>query len=112
VILKETDEPSGVTFDSGGGGELRRIVSVVWVVALIATIVVASALPAFAERPTPPDVAYPNMGYCAPTLGQIQVRDDVNRLIKGGIGGYDNPGEIYSARAQSHDDYDCRPRQQ
>ncbi len=91
---------------------MRRVVLILWVVALMATVVVADALPAFAERPTPPDVAYPNMGYCAPILGQNQVRDDVNKLIKAGIGGYENPGEIYSARAQSHNDYDCRPRQQ
>ena len=91
---------------------MRRIVSTISVAVFVATIVVASAFPAFAQRPTPPAAPYPNMGYCAPILGQNQVRDDVNKLIKAGIGGFANPGEIYSARAQSREDYDCRPRQQ
>ncbi len=91
---------------------LRRIVSILWVAALMATLVAAGAFPAYAERPIPPAAPYPNMGYCAPILGQNQVRDDVNKLITEGVGGYDNPGEIYSVRARSHSDYDCRPRSQ
>jgi len=85
----------------------------VWMAALMATIVVASAFPAFAERPTPPAAPYPNMGYCAPILGQLQVRDDINRAINSGkIPGLDNAGDLYSLRARDYEDYLCLRRDQ
>ncbi|CAA9404754.1 MAG: hypothetical protein AVDCRST_MAG03-1459 [uncultured Rubrobacteraceae bacterium] len=45
-----------------------------------------------------------NMGECSAYLGERRVRDDVNRLIKGGaIPGVENPGQVYSVRAQQEE---------
>ncbi len=45
-----------------------------------------------------------NMGECSAYLGERQVRDDVNRLIKdGAIPGVENPGQVYSVRAQQEE---------
>ena len=45
-----------------------------------------------------------NMGECSSYLGTRQVRDDVNRLIKdGAIPGVENPGQVYSVRAQQEE---------
>ena len=42
------------------------------------------------------------MGICSAFLGGMQVRDDVNLLIReyGGFLGIDSPGELYRVRAQ------------
>ena len=46
-----------------------------------------------------------NMGLCSAYLGQMQVRDDVNRIINdiGVLYGIDNPGELYKIRAQQRE---------
>ena len=45
-----------------------------------------------------------NMGECSAYLGERRVRDDVNRLIKDGdIPGVENPGQVYSVRAQQEE---------
>jgi len=43
-----------------------------------------------------------NMGICSAFLGGMQVRDDVNLLIReyGGFLGIDSPGELYRVRAR------------
>ena len=43
-----------------------------------------------------------NMGECSAYLGGMQVRDDVNQIIRqhGDILGIDNPGQIFHVRAQ------------
>lgn len=43
-----------------------------------------------------------NMGECSAYLGSMQVRDDVNRLIReyGDALGVSSPGELYRVRAQ------------
>ena len=51
-----------------------------------------------------------NMGECSAFLGTMGVRDDVNRLIKdGAIPGVENPGQVYSVRAQQEE---SKPPQQ
>ncbi len=51
-----------------------------------------------------------NMGECSAYLGTLQVRDDVNRLIlAGAIPGVENPGQVYSVRAQQEE---SKPPQQ
>ena len=58
-----------------------------------------------------------NMGLCSSYLGQLQVRDDVNALIRefGGVLGISSPGELYSVRAKQHENgpaaQECSPRQ-
>ena len=84
----------------------------------ICAAVVCSALfavaagPAFgAPNPPPADpgttvyeAGGSNMGECSAYLGDRQVRDDVNRLIKdGAIPGVENPGQVYSVRAQQEE---------
>jgi len=80
------------------------------VVALTATIIVAGAFPALAEPSSEPP-GPTNMGICSSFLGHLQVRDDVNKLINAGVGGYDNPGELYKDRARDRSDKECLPRQ-
>ena len=43
-----------------------------------------------------------NMGICSSFLGGMQVRDDVNQIIKdfGGVLGIGSPGELYRVRAR------------
>jgi hypothetical protein len=44
------------------------------------------------------------MGECSAYLGTMGVRDDVNRLIlAGAIPGVENPGQVYSVRAQQEE---------
>ncbi len=102
---------------------MRRIVLVLWLV-FMAAVMVASAFPAFAEPPSDPsqkvlDNGASNLGVCSSFLGGLQVRDDVNHLVK--AQGYDDPGELYKVRAQEHpgkEGYpnrptpkeECRPR--
>ena len=88
---------------------MKRIVSIVWVAALIATIIVTGAFPALAAPPAEPP-GPSNMGICSSFLGHLQVRDDVNKLINAGVGGYDNPGVLYSVRAQDRSDQECLQR--
>ena len=58
-----------------------------------------------------------NMGLCSSYLGHLQVRDDVNALIRdfGGVLGISSPGELYSVRAKQHEngpaEQECSPRQ-
>jgi hypothetical protein len=58
-----------------------------------------------------------NMGLCSSYLGHLQVRDDVNALIRefGGQLGIASPGELYSVRAHQHEngpaEQECSPRQ-
>ena len=42
------------------------------------------------------------MGICSSFLGGMQVRDDVNQIIKdfGGVLGIQSPGELYRVRAR------------
>lgn len=67
----------------------------------------AFALPASAFAHTDPgtkvwQVGGSNMGECSAYLGGMQVRDDVNRIIRehGDLLGIRNPGEIFHVRAQ------------
>ena len=70
-----------------------------------------SAAPAFGASASPPDPATTvweaggsNMGECSAYLGTMGVRDDVNRLIlAGAIPGVENPGQVYSVRAQQEE---------
>ncbi len=86
---------------------MRRIIMVVAVAALMAAMM-ASAFPVLAEPP----LHASNMGVCSSFLGQQQVRDDVNHLVK--AKGYENPGEIYKVRARQHEnlppEQECLPR--
>ena len=80
----------------------------------ISVAVVCSALlavaagPAFgaADPPDPATTVYEaggsNLGECSAFLGTLQLRDDVNRIIRlnGDQLGIDNPGQIYHVRAQ------------
>jgi hypothetical protein len=58
-----------------------------------------------------------NMGLCSSYLGHLQVRDDVNALIRefGDQLGIASPGELYSVRAHQHEngpaEQECSPRQ-
>ncbi len=90
---------------------MRRVVAILGVTAIMATIVVAGAFPAFAEPPAePPNPS--NLGFCSSFLGPLQLRDDVNKLIKAGVGGYDNPGQLYKDRARDPLDRECLRRPQ
>ena len=57
------------------------------------------------------------MGLCSSYLGQAQVRDDVNALIRefGDQLGISSPGDLYSVRAHQHEngpaEQECSPRQ-
>ncbi len=75
------------------------------VTAVTAAALLASTAPALAQ--TNPaqrvrEVGGSNMGECSAYLGGMQVRDDVNRIIRqyGDLLGIENPGEIYHVRAQ------------
>ncbi|MDQ3822080.1 MAG: hypothetical protein M3321_02430 [Actinomycetota bacterium] len=58
-----------------------------------------------------------NMGLCSSYLGHLQVRDDVNAIIRelGDRLGIASPGELYSVRARQHEngpaEQECSPRQ-
>ena len=57
-----------------------------------------------------------NMGECSAYLGTMGVRDVPNRAIREGkIPGVENPGQIYSVRAQQEESkppqQECLPRQ-
>jgi hypothetical protein len=57
-----------------------------------------------------------NMGLCSSYLGQLQVRDDVNAIIRqfGDQLGIGSPGELYRVRAKQHvngpAEQECSPR--
>ncbi len=84
---------------------MRRIIFVFWA-ALMTTMVMASAFPAFAEPPSDPsqkvlENGASNLGVCSSFLGRQRtedgknVRADVNKTINSGaIPGVDNPGEL------------------
>ncbi len=98
---------------------MRRIVSILWVAVLTAAIVLAGAFPAFAEPPRDPaDILRENdasnLGICSVELGRQGVRDDVAGIFvdlsKAGV--LDNPGALYSVRAQERGgDEKCEQRQ-
>ena len=83
---------------------LTRISAAVVCSALLAV----AASPAFgaADSPDPATTVYEaggsNLGECSAFLGTLQLRDDVNRIIRlnGDQLGIDNPGQIYHVRAQ------------
>jgi hypothetical protein len=84
---------------------LARISAAVACSALLAL----SAAPAFGAPASPPDPATTvyeagggNLGECSAFLGTLQLRDDVNRIIRlhGDQLGIENPGQIYHVRAQ------------
>lgn len=57
-----------------------------------------------------------NMGLCSSYLGQMQVRDDVNRILNQDpeLFGVGNAGELYRVRAQQRElgtaEEECLPR--
>ena len=57
-----------------------------------------------------------NMGLCSSYLGQLQVRDDVNAIIRefGSQFGIASPGALYRVRAHQHEngpaEQECSPR--
>jgi hypothetical protein len=75
---------------------------------VLATSLIAVAPTAASQNPgdTPARGEASNMGLCSAFLGQLQARDDVNRILKerGGLLGIDSPGELYRIRAQEHPD--------
>jgi hypothetical protein len=86
---------------------LRAILRICAAVACSALLAV-SAGPAFGAPVDPATTVWEaggsNMGECSAYLGDRQVRDDVNRLIKdGAIPGVENPGRVYSVRAQQEE---------
>ena len=79
----------------------------------LAALFAVTAGPAFGAPNAPPpadpgttvyEAGGSNMGECSAYLGTRQVRDDVNRLIlAGAIPGVENPGQVYSVRAQQEE---------
>ena len=93
---------------------MRGIVLVLWMTALVVSMVVVSAFPTLAAPP----LSASNMGVCSSFLGQQKTKDndnvraEVNHLVKDI--GIENPGELYKVRAQQHNnrppEEECLPR--
>lgn len=71
----------------------------------VAVALGASPIPAFAHADPSTTVwqaGGSNMGECSAYLGGMQVRDDVNQIIRqhGDVLGIQNPGELFRVRAQ------------
>lgn len=71
----------------------------------VSTAMLAGTVPAFAQTDASTrvwQVGGSNMGECSSYLGKMQVRDDVNQIIRqyGDVLGIDNPGQIFHVRAQ------------
>lgn len=68
-----------------------------------AAALAAGVLTAGPAAAAPPSTAS-NMGVCSSYLGHLQVRDDVNHLIRevGEVLGLGSPGELYRVRAHQH----------
>lgn len=83
---------------------LRRV----WMPAILGALAVGTAGPVPASAAgrdaatTVWQVGGSNMGECSAYLGGMQVRDDVNQIIRqyGDFLGIDNPGQIFHVRAQ------------